>query len=445
MCLCELLVHLMKIISAALICFLAWPGLAQAKPLITDSQKSYARLCLDYEDSPKRLVQICEKALHQGGLSPRQWEDIMDSLAWALYDLNRDRESLAVFNEILEQNPASPWGLAGLGWFAFFDEEYTKAVSYLEEATASRLTGKNFVLLALSRYRTSVISLDEAVLQVEAGLALVPRFDWGWRELGWLLEDGGELEKALEAFETAVNVNPENKFGHYGVAWVQGELSNWQETLDAATRALELDADYAAALSRRSLAYFKLGHSRKALQDGETLVELRPGEADGYVRKARAQDALGWRRLALDTLQKAEAQVGFSPYMIYWRASLLHDEQDYPAALTQLDRIFEDAGTVPDFHDLELRALVALDMGNLELSRASADQALALEKENPWAWYLEARLLLAEGHSEDSVQAFAKAMELGLPRDQVKTFVKRLVRYGQFLKAISVKGRYSES
>ncbi|WP_193748304.1 tetratricopeptide repeat protein [Leisingera sp. ANG-M1] len=369
----------------------------------------------------------------------------MDSLAWALYDLNRDRESLAVFNEILEQNPASPWGLAGLGWFAFFDEEYTKAVSYLEEATASRLTGKNFVLLALSRYRTSVISLDEAVLQVEAGLALVPRFDWGWRELGWLLEDGGELEKALEAFETAVNVNPENKFGHYGVAWVQGELSNWQETLDAATRALELDADYAAALSRRSLAYFKLGHSRKALQDGETLVELRPGEADGYVRKARAQDALGWRRLALDTLQKAEAQVGFSPYMIYWRASLLHDEQDYPAALTQLDRIFEDAGTVPDFHDLELRALVALDMGNLELSRASADQALALEKENPWAWYLEARLLLAEGHSEDSVQAFAKAMELGLPRDQVKTFVKRLVRYGQFLKAISVKGRYSES
>ena len=90
--------------AAALACLSA---LAQAKPLLTDQQDTFASACLDNDDTPERLVQICQNALAETGASVPQRVDMMGVLAWAYFDLDRDEEADGIFARMIDLDPGS--------------------------------------------------------------------------------------------------------------------------------------------------------------------------------------------------------------------------------------------------------------------------------------------------------------------------------------------------
>jgi Ca2+-binding EF-hand superfamily protein len=66
----------------------------------------------------------------------------------------------------------------------------------------------------------------------------------------------------------------------------------WQNSIDAYTRAIELDADNAVFYQNRAAAYIKAGEFEKALQDAEECIRLNPEYDKGHVRKGAALQAM---------------------------------------------------------------------------------------------------------------------------------------------------------
>ena len=84
----------------------------------------------------------------------------------------------------------------------------------------------------------------------------------------------------LETAEDALALNPQDSEAWYtkGV-YLQTQVGDNQAAVESYSRAIEINAEYLAALFNRGLAYKSLGRLDKAIADFETVVELKNGEA----------------------------------------------------------------------------------------------------------------------------------------------------------------------
>jgi tetratricopeptide (TPR) repeat protein len=84
----------------------------------------------------------------------------------------------------------------------------------------------------------------------------------------------------LETAEDALALNPQDSEAWYtkGV-YLQTEVGDNQAAVESYSRAIEINAEYLAALFNRGLAYKSLGRLDKAIADFESVVELKNGEA----------------------------------------------------------------------------------------------------------------------------------------------------------------------
>ena len=84
----------------------------------------------------------------------------------------------------------------------------------------------------------------------------------------------------LETAEDALALNPQDSEAWYtkGV-YMQTQVGDNQAAVESYSRAIEINAEYLAALFNRGLAYKSLGRLDKAIADFESVVELKNGEA----------------------------------------------------------------------------------------------------------------------------------------------------------------------
>ena len=87
-----------------------------AKPLITSSEDTLARVCLEGEESASRLITACNEALALPDLTERQRIELLDSLGEVLYWENRSEEAADIYREIIALDETTVIGWNGLGW-----------------------------------------------------------------------------------------------------------------------------------------------------------------------------------------------------------------------------------------------------------------------------------------------------------------------------------------
>ena len=415
-------------------------GTVSAREAQIGAQHTYVTACLADEEPADRMVAICERALDQPDASLRQRLDVMETLAWAHYHLDDEARARSLFDEILAIDPDSEDGLSGLGWLAIESQDYGVARDYFERAMNRSPNAEVQAGLAMSRYWGNDIGSRDALHGLEAALAIDPNYLWAMVRKGWVLTDLDRLDEAAAAFRFVIKREPDNESALYGVAFVESERDNWTTALTFVDRALEEDPDYVSALSRRSLILFYLDRNKEALRDAEKVIALAPDRADGYVRKARALSSLGRRVKGFEVLKDAEARVGYSSFLVYWRASLLLDEGRSSEALEQIDRTMTESEA--DFHDHLLRARIGLDLKDIPLARESIDAALALRPEDKWGLYYDAMVMAQEDRFGMAVQQFGQAVERGLSLTKLDEFNAALVGRGAYATAVLLRARY---
>ncbi len=412
----------------------------QAKPLLLNSQDSFASACLRGNDTPGRLIAICNKALADHSASASQRADMKDVLIWAYFDDGQLELARRLAIELRDEAPQSHLGWASRAWLDFNVDNYQAAAENFAKAREIEISPGVLSGLAASRYYLEELSLDETLEQLDLALALNPEYTWALREQGWILGRAGQHDAAIEKFEQAQQVDPLSYQATYGALWVLTESNQWEKALDAANKTLDLRPGYQNALSRRSLTYLHLDRPKMAIKDAEAILAKTPNSSDGHVRKARALNALGQRRAAIDLLAEFDGQHPFDSYLLYWLASLLHDEGDLEPAKQHMDRIF-DAGE-QSYFDMYLRAYIHLDLGDFDATLQDVENALAERPASEWAMWIKARAMIGQGAPEVAMSTIEAAFEAGLPATEVQTFVADFLAQGNVLHAIAVRRRF---
>jgi tetratricopeptide (TPR) repeat protein len=100
---------------------------------------------------------------------------------------------------------------------------------------------------------------------------------------GHNLLDRGQEKAALEIFQQAATLEPQNHKVLYAVGLALYRLENYQDSIDYLTQALEIQPSYILALARRGMAYKELDRVEVAEADFETAIQIQPLNHEDYL------------------------------------------------------------------------------------------------------------------------------------------------------------------
>ena len=127
----------------------------------------------------------------------------------------------------------------------------------------------------------------------------------GFLEAGKRLYQQGRFEEAVDSFEKAMRLEPENPFIYNALGSAHVRLKHWSVALDLYGKAIARKPDYAAAYFNRGVAYYNAARYELALQDFSWAVEQEP--YDPMILDLRGKTHLAMREqdLALVDFSKA--------------------------------------------------------------------------------------------------------------------------------------------
>jgi serine/threonine-protein kinase len=239
------------------------PAPAVAPTLTADAPALLAQAVEElWSPGTERGAELAQAALEAGGLTPQ--ESTFAQALLASTAQNRDR-TLELLNAVLADDP--------------------------ENALARHLRGYTHYVLG---------DKDAAFADWVATVARAPDRATAWNHMGiGHLTVKDDEPAALEAFERAVELDPDLTPAHYHLGRVREALGQQQAALESYSRALELDPDHDTALYYRAEIRFAQGDVQGALADVDE--QLR------RVESAAAFTLRGRIRASLDDLGSAEA------------------------------------------------------------------------------------------------------------------------------------------
>ncbi len=411
-----------------------------AKPLITSSEETLARLCLAQEEAPERLVEACEEALAAPDLTDDLRADLLVGLGDALSFAGRDEEAVPYFEAAIALVPSSARAHSGRGWSLRAIEDdaaaYEAFGAALEaETTASALAGR-----AATGRVIGAMSGAEAREYLEAALAIDPDYDWARREIGWSWFDEGGNEEALAVFEDTLARFPADVNAAYGAGRALLRLEEAEDALYYFNLALDGDPEDLGARIMRIIALRLLDRNAQALRDADRLIADHPDLPAGYVQRGLALVALERRSESLETFEAAEAAVEPSNSLLYWHADTLYYDGRYEEALELIRRATTLDGA--DSSDYLLMAQIALELEDPSVAAEAAETALELNPKDAWGQYYAAVAMVRSGDSGGGRARFDSAMAAGLPQEQVGQFARELIAAGAVSLAVQLRLRY---
>ena len=107
---------------------------------------------------------------------------------------------------------------------------------------------------------------------LEKAIAKYDKYAAAWNELGRIFQSQGLQEKAGEAFEKAIFIDPQYIPPYMNLAYLQVQEQQWQAAVDTAAKALEMDQNIGFASFLQAIGKFNLNQieaAEKSARDAE--------------------------------------------------------------------------------------------------------------------------------------------------------------------------------
>ena len=200
---------------------------------------------------------------------------------------------------------------------------------------------------------------EKALKAYDKAIELDPNYAMAWFNKGTALGKLSRHEKALKAYDKAIELDP-----NYAMAWFNkgtalGKLSRHEKSLKAFDKAIELGPNYAMAWCNKGAALGKLSRHEDAMKAFDKAIELDPNYAMTWVNKGNALIKLSRHEDALKACDKAielDPNFGGAWYNRACSHSLLGKKGEALSDLKraiELDKLFKsEAKTDLDFKNL---------------------------------------------------------------------------------------------
>ena len=229
--------------------------------------------------------------------SPMPLEDALNQ-GRKLAGLGYRFEALAVFNQGLATYPASAELLEETGWILAALDRGKEALACFDEIVRSEhgragaWYGRGWVLShCLDRLEDAVEALDRAASLDEKHLN-------AFHEKGWTLYLLGRCDEAIASFDKGIELDRRVAGLWRDRSRALAALRRWDECLECCEQGLKLDSQFATLWQNKADALRCLGRPQESLGSYEEGLRLEPNNAGLWLGKAWALEGLGrWSEL----------------------------------------------------------------------------------------------------------------------------------------------------
>lgn len=231
---------------------------------------------------------------------------------------------------------------------------------------------------------------------------------------------------AEEAFRMAIKSYPDdyrNSLAYANIAHVQEAQGQNLKALASYDSAVELAPKNVPIRKSRADLYMKLGNYGKAIIDYNNIIELAPNNTDALL--ARAYIYLQRRDYdkARSDYERLLSILPDNYAALFGTAMMLQGMGKPQDALTRLSVLIDKYPRKAEL--FVARAEIESDAKQYELAQIDLDQAILLEPNNRNTILTRAYLHLNQGNGRLARQDFERAIELGVPRNQLKDELKK--------------------
>jgi tetratricopeptide (TPR) repeat protein len=214
---------------------------------------------------------------------------------------------------------------------------------------------------------------------------------------GMAFEENGEMERALEAYQKVLNVDPGQSELASRVAGLLIQQDDFPQAIDVLKDAIKANPKNAEPYQQLAFIYTRyLKRTDQAIDYANRAIALNPGDVEGYQRLVEIELAAGQERRAIEALDRALKVQSTDPNFwirlgkLYVAILFKSDSQPKPNELKKTNEIFkraaensgDDPGILKDVADYyaasqQLKEAIPLYLRVLELQ---PDDANAREK-----------------------------------------------------------------
>jgi len=219
-----------------------------------------------------------------------------------------------------------------------------------------------------------------------------------------------EFEEAIEEFDKAIELDPNNPKYHNNKGNALYDLHNYQEAIEEFDKAIELDPNNPNYHNNKGNALLKLGRYEEAIEEFDKAIELKPNNPSYHNNKGIAQDDLHNYQEAIEEYDKAIELKPKDPSYHNNKGIALGEMQRYQEAIEEFDKAIELDPNNPNYHYAKGMALGALQRYKVAIEEY--DKAIELNPNNPNYHSDKGNILFMLQRFQEAIVEFDRAIEL---------------------------------
>jgi tetratricopeptide (TPR) repeat protein len=234
----------------------------------------------------------------------------------------------------------------------------------------------------------------EAEANYGRALAILPTASEAWNDLGFLYEETGRPERALDAFAEAVRVLPRSFEGHYNLGSFLLRMGRPREAIPHLEEAARLRPDRLQAGNNLGVAWMKLKDFERARACFDRVLAADPRNGTALMNRAVLHLLDGRAAEAIALCDRALAEASERSTRHFWRDYAEAMRRGLPWAGVDVVRAIRDGGGNPPA-DLYLRLAElcrSADYAHPERARAYLQTWLSMSPGHPDAARVRAEL-----------------------------------------------------
>jgi Flp pilus assembly protein TadD len=188
-----------------------------------------------------------------------------------------------------------------------------------QRGTADNWVDEGNTLYAHGKY-------DEAIQAYDKAIEINPQDADAWYYKGTALDMLRKYDEAIQAFDRAIEINPQDADAWYEKGWNLGELGKHEEAIEALDEAIRLDPNYASAWEDKGWNLGELGKHEEAIQALDKAIDIDPQYAYAWLIRGRVLYNQGKYDEAIQAYDKA-IEINSQDADAWYGKTLALDEQ----------------------------------------------------------------------------------------------------------------------
>ncbi len=246
----------------------------------------------------------------------------------------------------------------------------------------------------------------------EKALALNPQNFDAWYERGVSLDQLNRYEDAIASYDKALDIEPDDHYAWYCRGNALRDLDRYEEAIASYEQALKIKPDFPEAWTNRGFVLSKLQRYEEAISCCDEALKINPDFPEAWIAWLGRGNALNdWQRYE-EALASYDKAIDIKPdYYEAWynRGNTLCILERYEEAIASCEKTL---ALTPNYYEAWYSRGIALDkLERYEEAIASYDQALQLRRDLSAVWLLRGNALSQLQQYQEAIASYDQALE----------------------------------